>query len=159
MIDAVALDSLQIIHIFMKLLCPKIDIVFCEIDYFTCFTGYSLLLTLLCGGCLFCNSIVLVSGAACAALWSLHLYQQSCSMSSMCMDGYPYLRMNSMCSSLLNVDWYLRLKWIEKCVKTSTFMKISYMQRASSIYSLTLSVCSWLPFSKVTVHCRGGGGI
>lgn len=58
-------------------------------------------------------------------------------MSSMCMDGYPYLRMKSLCSSLLNVDWYLRLKWIEKCVKTSTFMKISYMQRASSVYSLT----------------------
>lgn len=73
-IDAVAWDSLQIIHISMKLLCPKIDSVFCETDLI-CFTDYSLVTTLLCGGFLFCNSTVLLSGAASATFWSLHLYQ------------------------------------------------------------------------------------
>lgn len=64
-IDAVAWDSLQIISISMKLLCPKIDSILCETDLI-CFTDYSLVTTLLCGGFLFCNSTVLLSGAASA---------------------------------------------------------------------------------------------
>ena len=68
MIDAVALDYLQIIHIFLKLLCSEVDIMYCETDYFTCFIGYSLVLTLLHAGCLFFGSIVLLGGAACVAL-------------------------------------------------------------------------------------------